>query len=67
MFLFIDPPVHQFSTMEAVCAWQRQLEAMRARHHVDHEALACIARAEQHAELLLEQVMWMQAPASQAS
>jgi hypothetical protein len=64
MFLFIDPPVHQFSTVDAVRAWQRELAALRARYRIDLEALACIARAERHAEHLLEQVMWMRAPAS---
>jgi len=64
MFLFIDPPVNQFSTVDAVRAWQRTLTALRARYSIDGEALACIGRAEQHAERILEEAMWMRAPAS---
>jgi hypothetical protein len=64
MFLFIDPPVNQFSTVEAVRAWQHTLTALRIRYSTDGEALACIARADQHAERLLEEAMWMRAPAS---
>jgi hypothetical protein len=64
MFLFIEPPVNQFSTVDAVRAWQHTLTALRTRYCIDGEALACIVRAEQHAERLLEEAMWMQARAS---
>ena len=57
MILFIDPPVHVFSTADEVRAWQRELAAMRDRYRGDPQALACIAREERNAEQLLELVV----------
>ena len=64
MMLFIDPPVHVFSTADEVRAWQRDLAAMRDRYHDDPEALACIAREERHADQLRELVEQLDAPAA---
>jgi len=64
MMLFIDPPVHVFSTADEVRAWQQELAAMRDRYRADPQALACIARAEREADHLLDLVQRLRAPAS---
>lgn len=56
MMLFIDPPVHLFSTPDEIRAWQRELAALRDRYRADPEALECIAAAERRAIELLEGV-----------
>lgn len=54
MILMIDPPVTPFSSHDEIRAWISELEAMRAQHARDPEALGCIRRAEWHARLTLE-------------
>ena len=54
MILLIDPPVTAWSPPDDIRAWMRELDAMRAQHAGDHEALGCIARAEEHATSMLE-------------
>jgi hypothetical protein len=54
MILMIDPPVTSLHPAEDIRAWMRELDALRAQHAGDEEALGCIARAEVHAQSMLE-------------
>jgi hypothetical protein len=50
----IDPPVHVFSSADAVRDWIVTLEDLRERYRDDHEALRRIAGEELYANRLLE-------------
>jgi hypothetical protein len=53
MILLIDPPVTVWSPPDAIRAWMRELEAMRAQYAGDAEALRYVARAEEDARSML--------------
>ena len=50
----IDPPVHVFSSADAVRDWIVELADLRERYRDDHEALRRIAGEELYANRLLE-------------
>lgn len=54
MRLLIDPPVTAWAPEDAIRDWIVELAGMRVQHRTDHEALACIARAESDAAWMLE-------------
>jgi hypothetical protein len=53
MILMIDPPVTPFHPVETIGDWMAEQAQMRDQHRGDPEALACIARAENHAAGML--------------
>jgi hypothetical protein len=54
MRVLICAPVTSLHTPDDIRDWITELAAMREQHRDDHEALACIARAEWHAASMLE-------------
>ena len=54
MMLIIDPPVTAFHPVDDIRDWIAKLAFMREWYRDDHEALACIARAERSAAAMLE-------------